>query len=62
MRTIRIVSGVYGHRPAGNRYTERKRAGDPPFEIEETKLPLSHLSCRHVDAVEEVPFKELQQA
>lgn len=34
MRTIRIVSGVYGHRPAGKKYVERKRASDPPFEVE----------------------------
>lgn len=59
MRTIRIVSGVYGHRPAGGKYVERKRAGDPPFEIEEDKAArLVALGvAEYVDAVEEVPFQ-----
>ncbi len=35
MRTIRIISGVYGHRPAGSKFVEPKRAGDLPFLVED---------------------------
>ena len=61
MRTIRIVSGVYGHRPAGNRYTERKRAGDPPFEIEEDKAArLVALGvAEYADAAKEGSFQRV---
>lgn len=37
MRTIKIISGVYGHRPAGSKYVEPKRAGDPPFAVDDAK-------------------------
>ena len=37
MRTIKIVNGVYGYRPAGSKYIEPKRAGDPPFTVDDEK-------------------------
>lgn len=37
MRKIKIISGVYGYRPVGSKYVEPKRAGDPPFMIEDEK-------------------------
>ncbi len=37
MKLIRIVSGVYGHRPSGSRFVEPKRVGDPPFEVASDK-------------------------
>lgn len=37
MRKIKIISGVYGYRPAGSKYVEPKRAGDPPFTVEDEK-------------------------
>lgn len=33
MRTVKIVSGVFGHRPEGSKYIEPKKAGDPPFLV-----------------------------
>lgn len=37
MRTIKIINGVYGHRSAGSKFIEPKRAGDPPFQVEDAK-------------------------
>lgn len=37
MRTIKIINGVYGHKPAGSSYIEPKQAGDPPFEVDDDK-------------------------
>ncbi|MGD9567527.1 MAG: hypothetical protein AB7V48_04295 [Sedimentibacter sp.] len=37
MRKIKIISGVYGYRPAGSKYVEPKRAGDPPFMVDDEK-------------------------
>ncbi len=35
MKIIKIINTVYGHRPAGSKYIQPKRAGDPPFEVED---------------------------
>lgn len=35
MRTIKIISGVFGHRPEGSKYIEPKKAGDPPFTVDD---------------------------
>lgn len=37
MRTIKIVNGVYGHKPAGSKFIDPKRTGDPPFEVEDAR-------------------------
>lgn len=37
MRTIKIINGVYGHRPIGSKYIEPKRAGDPPFQVDDAE-------------------------
>lgn len=37
MKRIKIITSVYGHRPAGSKYIQTKRAGDPPFEVEDEK-------------------------
>lgn len=37
MRLIKIINSIYGHRPAGSKYIQPKRAGDPPFEVEDDK-------------------------
>lgn len=36
MKTIRIISGVYGHRPKGAKFVHQKRAGDI-IEVESDK-------------------------
>lgn len=37
MKRIRIINTIYGHRPAGSKYVQPKRAGDPPFEVEDAE-------------------------
>jgi len=37
MRSIRIINGVYGYQPKGSSFIEPKRAGDPPFEVDDEK-------------------------
>lgn len=37
MRSIKIINGVYGYRPADSKFIEPKHAGDPPFEVEDTQ-------------------------
>lgn len=37
MKTIKIISGIYGYRPAGSKVIEPKRAGDPAFQVEDAE-------------------------
>jgi hypothetical protein len=37
MKCIKIITSVYGHRPKGSKYIQPKRAGDPPFLVEDEK-------------------------
>lgn len=61
MRTIRIVNGVYGFRPAGSKFVDPKRAGDPPFEVEAEKAArlVALKVAEYAEVVENVPFEEV---
>lgn len=37
MKKIKIINGIYGHKPAGERYITPVRAGDPPILLEANK-------------------------
>ncbi|MCF8017834.1 MAG: hypothetical protein K9L62_00415 [Vallitaleaceae bacterium] len=37
MKLIKIINGTYGYRPTGSKHIEPKQAGDPPFEVEDSK-------------------------
>lgn len=37
MKLIKMLGSGYGHRPAGSKVTQLKRAGDPPFEVEDAE-------------------------
>ena len=59
MKTIKIINGVFGYRPAGSKFIMPKQAGDPPFKIEEEKAArlVALKVAEYVDAEAEVPFK-----
>lgn len=61
MRTIRIVNGVFGHRPEGSKYIEPKQAGDPPFSVDDKQAArlVALKVAVYVDEEKNLPFTEV---
>lgn len=57
MPFVRMISGVYGYRPAGSKRVEAKRVGDPPFEVDDERakrlvaLGVAEVVCYGADEV-----------